>query len=224
VFTHAEALDVISRLDATHRLAATLMYGAGLRISEVTRLRAKDVDFDSLHLIVRDGKGNKDRVTLLPQSTVERLRTQIEYVDSLHRRDLVDGFGEVYLPDALATKYRSAARSLAWQYVFPSANIGVDPRSGAMRRHHVAPRTLQKAVARAIRQSGIRKHAGSHTFRHSFATRLLEAGYDLRTIQELMGHSDVKTTDYTHVIKAYQRAVVSPIDRVEECQSAYSSV
>ena len=213
VFTHSEATAVIDRLETPTRLIAQVMYGAGLRIGEALRLRIKDVDFDNAHLIVRSGKGGKDRVTLLPRALTDPLQTQIAFATALHRRDLDEGYGEVFMPNALATKFPSGARSTAWQWVFPMERRSVDPRSGSTRRHHRLQNSVQRQVRKAIRAAGIAKHAGCHTFRHSFATRLLEAGYDLRTIQELLGHSDVRTTEiYTHVVKQYQKAVVSPLD------------
>jgi len=213
VFTHQEALLVINQLTSTVKLVVSILYGSGLRISEALRLRIKDVNFDTGHLIVRDGKGHRDRVTLLPQTLQATLRMQIELAQARHQQDLSDGFGTVFLPDALERKYPSAATSFAWQFVFQAKNLSVDPRSGVTRRHHLLPRWVQKKVQQAIRNAKIYKHAGCHTFRHSFATRLLEAGYDLRTIQELLGHADVKTTEiYTHVIHKYQRDVISPID------------
>ncbi len=213
VFTHAEAMAVIDSLSGPYKLMAQIMYGEGLRVSEAARLRIKDVDLDTGHLIVRSGKGNRDRSTILPEVCRESLQAQVGLVAGLHQRDLLDGFGEVYMPYALARKYRADASQLAWQYLFPAPHVSLDPRSGVKRRHHLLPRSAQRQVKRAILGSRIHKHAGCHTFRHSFATRLLEAGYDLRTIQELLGHADVKTTEiYTHVVKAYQREVRSPVD------------
>lgn len=215
VFSHAEAMAVIDGLDGSYRLMALLMYGAGLRVMECCRLRIKDVDFGMNELLVRDGKGGKDRRTLLPASTVAGLRLQVERVQRLHAQDVADGFGEVWLPHALERKYPSASRETAWQFLFPSACIGRDPQSGVQRRHHVHPRSIQKRVTQAIRAAGIHKHANCHTFRHSFATRLLDSGYDIRTIQDLLGHADVKTTEiYTHVLNRGGRGVLSPIDRV----------
>lgn len=214
VFSADEAARVIAAMEGEYKLMTQLMYGSGLRVSECIRLRVKDVDFDMNALIVRDGKGSKDRSTVLPQSLIGPLRHQIRLVELLHQQDLADGYGEVYLPNALALKYPKAATDMAWQYLFPARNLSVDPRSGKRRRHHVMDRALQRAVKSAIRRAGITKHASCHTFRHSFATRLLEAGYDLRTIQELLGHSDVKTTEiYTHIVRQGGRGVVSPIDR-----------
>lgn len=213
VFSHDEALAVIGQLDGEHRLIAQLMYGAGLRISEALRLRLKDADFAMGQLIVRSGKGDKDRVTLLPDRLIAALRIQIQKVLALHQADLAGGFGEVYLPHALARKYPRAPREPAWQYLFPAATLSVDPRSGVRRRYHLVERTVQKAFKRAIAAAGILKQANSHAFRHSFATRLLEAGYDIRTIQKLLGHADVRTTEiYTHVIARGGFGVRSPVD------------
>jgi len=213
VFTHGEAMAVIKNLTGVYQLVAQLLYGSGLRINECLRLRVKDIDFGMSHIVVRDTKGHKDRVTILPNLTLDKLNKQLDYVGSLHDLDLDDGYGEVYLPHALARKYPKAATSISWQYIFPSRYIAIDPRSQVHRRHHIQAQSAQRQIKRAIHQAGIRKQASSHTFRHSFATRLLEAGYDLRTIQEYLGHADVKTTEiYTHVIKQLQRPVVSPID------------
>jgi integron integrase len=213
VFTHAEALSVIDQLSGEYQLMAMLMYGSGLRVSECIRLRVKDVDFGMNNLIVRQGKGNKDRVTVLPEHVKPALEQQIKLALLLHRRDLGAGLGEVYMPYALARKYSATAPE--WQYVFPAQNTAIDPRAGIRRRHHVLDRTVQNNVRRAVTLAGIRKKCGTHTFRHSFATRLLERGYDLRTIQELLGHRDVKTTEiYTHVVQKGGRGVISPLDAV----------
>jgi integron integrase len=189
------------------------MYGSGLRLMECLRLRVQDVDFGQVHIIVRDGKAKKDRATLLPSSLTEPLRRQIEHVYARHQADLREGFGRVCLPYALAEKYPAADRQLGWQYLFPSARRGEDPRTGTIRRHHLAESALQKAVKDAIRAAGIVKPASCHTFRHSFATHLLESGHDIRTIQEWLGHKDVRTTMiYTHVLKAGPLGVRSPLD------------
>jgi integron integrase len=190
-----------------------LMYGSGLRQAECCSLRVKDVDFAMAELMVRRGKGGKDRRTVLPDSLRADLALQIVAVDKLHAFDVAEGYGEVYMPDALARKYPNAARELAWQFVFPASTRGADPRTGAIRRHHVHASWVRKNVTKAVRASGINKRATCHTFRHSFATRLLEKGYDLRTIQELLGHADISTTEiYTHVLNKGGRGVVSPLD------------
>lgn len=213
VFTHQEATDVIVRLSPPYSLMAKLMYGAGLRISECLRLRIKDIDFGMQTIVVREGKGNKDRTTVLPESVVGLLRDQIGRTLVTHSRDLANGHGRVYLPHALARKFPSAETSPEWQYVFPAPRLSADPRSAVMRRHHVIDRTLQKCVKVAVGEAAIRKKAGCHTFRHSFATRLLEKGYDLRTIQTLLGHNDITTTQiYTHVVKKGALGVRSPVD------------
>lgn len=213
VLSHEEATAIIDELKGSYRLLAQLMYGAGLRLGEAYRLRVKDIDFSQKAIVVLFGKGNKHRRTVLPESLIEELKSQINKVKVLHEQDTRDGFGSVYMPYALAKKYSSASRELAWQYLFPSADIACDPRSGELRRHHVHSRSVQRAVKSAIRKSKIIKHASSHTFRHSFATRLLENGYDLRTIQELLGHADVSTTEiYTHVLNKGGRGVRSPLD------------
>ena len=213
VFSDAEANAVITHLPAPYDINALLMYGSGLRISECCRLRVGDIDFEMNTIVVRVGKGGKDRITLLPQRLIERLKDQIIQVELLHKQDLQNGFGKVYLPHALAKKYPNAPIELGWQYLFPAQKISTDPRSKIRRRHHVMDATVQNAVKIAIRKTTIRKKCGSHTFRHSFATRLLESGDDIRTIQELLGHSDVKTTEiYTHVVKQGGKGVRSPID------------
>lgn len=214
VFSHAEALAVIGHMEGQYGLMARLMYGAGLRLMECCRLRVKDIDFGMQELIVRDGKGGKDRRTVLPMQTVDDLKTQIEKTRHLHEQDVLDGCGAVWMPYALARKYPKAASELAWQFVFPSQGIAEDPQQpGVFRRHHIHPRSVQRAVKVALRASQVHKHAGCHTFRHSFATRPLETGYDLRTIQELLGHADVATTEiHTHVLNKGGRGVRSPVD------------
>ena len=213
VLTHEEAVAVLGHLEGHHKLAASLMYGSGLRVMEAVRLRVQDVDFGHRCLFVREAKGEKWRRTLLPKSLEQPLEAQIELALALHKRDLDEGFGEVYLPYALAKKYPSAARSPGWQYVFPAAERAVDPRSGVVRRHHIGEQQVRRAVGRALASAGIRKKASCHTFRHSFATNLLAAGTDIRNIQELLGHNDVNTTMiYTHVIGAHERGAVSPLD------------
>jgi integron integrase len=201
VMTREEVRAVLAGLDGEMRLFCTLLYGTGMRLLEGLRLRVKDVDFDGFRILVRDGKGEKDRVVPLPRRVEEGLRLHLERVREQHRRDLSGGFGAVYLPGALARKYPLAERSWAWQYVFPARRLSRDPRTGSTRRHHLDELRVQRAVKRALWDAGISKPAGCHTFRHSFATHLVEAGYDIRTIQELLGHKDVKTTMvYTHVL------------------------
>ena len=213
VLTHEEVLRVIRQLSGTHKLMSQLLYGSGLRLMECARLRVKDVDFEYKIITVRDGKGEKDRVTPLPDSIIPDLQRQIERVRLLHQEDLSENAGEVYLPYALEKKYPNAARELIWQYLFPASKRSLDPRSGAERRHHLDPSGLQRAVKNAAHKSGIQKRVTCNTFRHSFATHLLQNDYDIRTVQELLGHKDVRTTMiYTHVLQRGGKAVKSPLD------------
>ena len=213
VLSAAEVARLLAQLQGTYKLMASLLYGSGLRLMEVVRLRVKDVDFEYRQVVVRDGKGAKDRVTPLPASIEAALRAQIETVAALHRADLKAGYGQVFLPNALAQKYPNAQHEFGWQYVFPSARLSRDPRSDAVRRHHLNEKGLQQAVKRAVARAGIHKKASCHTLRHSFATHLLERGSDIRTVQELLGHKNVQTTMlYTHVLKRGGRGVVSPLD------------
>lgn len=215
VFTREEAGQVLANMSETHRLMANLLYGSGLRLMECIRLRVKDVDFGYDQIVVRDGKGKKDRITMLPKAIVHHLNEHLKRVRNQHKEDIEQGYGSVYLPNALARKYRGAEKSWAWQYVFPSSKISVDPRSGIKRRHHVNQQYLHRAVKSAVQKSGISKTASCHTFRHSFATHLIEDGYDIRTVQELLGHKDVSTTMvYTHVLNKGGRGVRSPIDTI----------
>ena len=212
-----EVQRLLSRMNGMPRFVATLMYGTGMRLQEAITLRVKDIDFDRKTLVIRDGKGAKDRGAVLPDSLVEPLREHLARVRTLHKRDLAAGHGAVSLPFALKKKYPNAATTWGWQFVFPSGNLSEDPREpGVIRRHHIYPDTIQRAVRRAAKAAGIRKHVKTHTLRHSFATHLLETGSDIRTIQELLGHSDVKTTEiYTHVLKRGPRGVTSPADRLD---------
>ncbi|CAN5332635.1 integron integrase [soil metagenome] len=212
VFTAAEARAIINELDGTVRIIVSLLYGSGLRLTEALRLRVKDIEFENGQIIVRDGKGAKDRTTILPKGIADDLRLHLERVKLLHEQDIARGFGSVLLPYALARKYPNAYREFAWAYAFPSAKLSPNRDDGVVRRHHTAESTVQQAVKRAMAKLKIYKHANCHSFRHSFATHLLEDHYDIRTVQELLGHKDVRTTQiYTHVMKS-KNFVRSPLD------------
>ncbi len=213
VMSREEVQALLTRLKGREWLMASLMYGAGLRVLECVRLRVKDVDFELHQIVVRDGKGNKDRVTPLPDSVVPALREQLQQVKRVLETDKADGFGGVSLPDALARKYPNAERELGWQYVFPASKRSQDPRSGHWKRHHIDVSVPQRAVHTAVRQVELHKPVTCHTLRHSFATHLLASGHDIRTIQELLGHKDVRTTMiYTHVLGKGGQGVFSPLD------------
>ncbi len=215
VLTPAEVRAVLKHLEGVHWLAACLMYGSGLRLMECMRLRVKDLEFDHRAILVRDGKGGKDRVVTLPDELVAPLQRHLASVKNAHLKDLAEGYGEVYLPHALARKYPAAPKAWGWQYVFPAEQRSVDPRSGIVRRHHFGEQAVQRAVKIAVNRAGIHKPASCHTFRHSFATHLLERGADIRTVQEQLGHSDVRTTQiYTHVLQRGGRGVLSPLGAV----------
>jgi integron integrase len=211
--TVEEVTLLLTNMTGINRLIASLLYGTGMRLMECLRLRVQDIDFGFNQILVRDGKGRKDRVVPLPQGLIQPLQSHLVKVKKLHHEDLSKGLGEVYLPYALERKYRNAAKEWNWQYIFPSGKLSVDPRSGKTRRHHLHESGIQRAVRRASKQTGITKHIKCHTLRHSFATHLLQSGSDIRTVQELLGHADVTTTMiYTHVLNRGGHGVVSPFD------------
>ena len=213
VMTREEVAAVISLLDGTAQLVAKLLYGSGLRIMEAVRIRVKDIDFQMKQLTVRSGKGDKDRFTTFPATLTPLLQNHLARVKTLHQQDAAQGHGEVYLPHALVRKYPNTAKEWGWQYIFPARNLSVDPRAGITRRHHVDPSVINKAIKVVVRRAGLTKHISAHTFRHSFATHLLQRGTDIRTIQQLLGHNDVATTMiYTHILQQGSQGVPSPLD------------
>lgn len=217
VLTQTEVRSLLKQLNGTPWLVTCLLYGSGLRLMECLRLRIINIDFEHQALFIHNAKGGKDRIVTLSGELIAPLRQHLEYVKMLHNKDLDDGLGEVYLPHALARKYPNSPRQWEWQYVFPSSRLCTDPRSGVIRRHHIHEQLIQRNIKKAIRSAGIAKHASCHTLRHSFATHLLERGMDIRTVQEQLGHKDVRTTQiYTHVLNRGGNAVLSPLGNVLE--------
>jgi integron integrase len=217
VLTQAEMANLLSKIEhPTYRLMANLLYGCGMRLLECIRLRIFDVDFNYQQIIIRNAKGDKDRVVPLPKRLVNALNEQIAFVRTQHQEDLTAGYGDVYLPYALARKYPNASKEIGWQYLFPSSKLSIDPRSKTTRRHHIYETVLQKQIKKATQEAGLCKRVSSHSLRHSFATHLLEIGYDIRTVQELLGHADVSTTMiYTHVLNKPGVSVLSPLDQLD---------
>jgi integron integrase len=214
--TQSEVKRVMANMNGVHLLMGQLLYGSGLRLMECIRLRIQDLDFERNKIYVRAGKGGKDRTTILPAYIKSTLKDQVQKVNHLHDEDLKNGLGEVYMPEALGRKYRNAAKEFRWQYVFPAKKISADPRTGKLRRHHVLESGLQKAVKTAADRARLTKRIGCHTFRHSFATHMLENGVNIRVVQELMGHADVKTTEiYTHVMEKDLNVLISPLDALQ---------
>lgn len=216
VLTQNEVKQLITLLEGMPQLVVKLLYGGGLRISEAVRLRVQDIDFEYKQITVRSGKGNKDRVTPFSTKLMPQIESHLQRVQLVHEKDLQAGYGCVFLPNALDKKYPNAAQSWGWQYVFPSKNLSTDPRSSVVRRHHIDPSVVNKAIKSAVQKLGIAKKVSAHTFRHSFATHLLQRGTDIRTIQSLLGHKDLETTMiYTHVLKQGGEGVVSPLDDLD---------
>lgn len=215
VLTVNEVQRLIAYLTGENLIISSILYGSGLRLIECLRLRVQDIDFEQSVIVVRDGKGAKDRRTMLPNHVKQLLTCQIDRVKTIHEQDIEKGFGEVFLPYALGRKYPNAAKDIRWQYVFPSSTLSNDPRSNRMGRHHLDESVIRKAVKQAATKAGIMKRVSPHVLRHSFATHLIEAGYDIRTVQELLGHKDVSTTMiYTHVLMNGKMGVTSPLDRL----------
>lgn len=213
VMTREEVAQVISLMEGTPQIVVKLLYGSGLRVIEAVRLRIHDIDFKMKQITVRSGKGDKDRITTFPESVIPLLQNHLVRVKTVHQQDLTQGYGKVYLPHALSQKYRNADKEWGWQYVFPSQNLSTDPRSGLVRRHHIDPGAVNKAIKSAVKKAGLAKHISAHSFRHSFATHLLQRGTDIRTIQALLGHNDISTTMiYTHVLQQGGYGVPSPLD------------
>jgi len=214
VLTRDEVFQILDLMEGTNKLIAQLLYGSGLRVMEAVRLRVKDIDFNMKQIIIRSGKGNKDRITLFPEETHAPIKAHLIKCQAQHEADLKNGYGRVYMPNALYRKYPSGAGEWIWQYVFPSKRTSTDPRSGNLGRHHIHEDSVRKPIKAASKLTEITKRIGPHTLRHSFATHLLQDGYDIRTIQELLGHNDVNTTMiYTHVLNRGGRAVLSPLDK-----------
>jgi len=213
VLTKEEVIEILPKIYGKYKLMAQLLYGTGMRLKECLRLRVKDIDFNSNYIVIHDAKGKKDRITVLPESLKERIKNHLEKIKENHKEELKKGYGRVFMPNQLDKKYPAASKSWAWQFVFPSSTRLIDKKTGKVFKFHMHHSALQRAVKEAVGKAGIVKHVGCHTFRHSFATHLLEDGYDIRTVQELLGHKDVRTTMiYTHVMKKGALGVKSPLD------------